>query len=646
MRNTIFFIFFMCVIPIGYSQISKLEESDSLEISDGLDNDCDSDTSTIKRMNKGELIDAIAKDVGLSKADAGKALNAITTNLLTSFKLQAGPIFILSPPDPGVSGTERTGRNPQTGATIKIAVKKVAKFKAGKALADELVNRIDNSQNPQGDDGEIQMNKGELIDAIAKDANLTKTDAGNALNAFIAILSEELNNGNCVKLIVPVAINKGIREGGKTVDPGVDEILKRKAPGRIKYSNITLERGYIDDDSDDDGLSDSLEISDGIDNNCDSDTSSTKRMNKGELVDAIAKDAGLSKADAGKALNAITTNLLTSLKKDESIQLIDSPNVSDNDKTIKNPQTEATMKYDGKKLADTVKRTDNSQNPQGNNDNIQMNKGELVDAIAKDANLSKTDAGKALNAFMANMSKEINNGNCVKLIVPVAINKGIGEDGKTVLPNNKNQQGYTKESAMIFVKVDETSLRNSNTKIPNNKLVQDNDKRMSKSTSQDKARTLRTADKRYSDIRDERVKARALRTADKRYSEKISGHRVRDKENTIQIDKPVQITTEENNKVNPSNNLSTRFLKAQNNETIQISKSKFQLTAPLLISNNQNELIVYNWAVKNKIKNKVAKFTGKTINYDFDVSGTYEIEIIPVINNKNLNPFHVNIICD
>ncbi|MDD3723001.1 MAG: HU family DNA-binding protein [Lutibacter sp.] len=267
-----------------------------------------------------------------------------------------------------------------------------------------------------------------------------------------------------------------------------------------------------------------------------------------------------------------------------------------------------------------------------------MNKGELVDAIAKDANLSKADAGNALNAFIVNMSEELNNGNCVKLIVPVAINKGLREGGKTVPTNDKNQQGYTKESAMIFVKVDETSLRNSNTKIPKDQLIQENDKRMSESA---KARTLRTADKRYSEKRDERAKVRTLRTADKRYRETI-----RDKENTIQNDKPVQITTEENNTVNPSNNLDTRFLKAQNYETIQISKSKFQLTAPLLIDKDQNEIIVYNWTVKNKIKNKVAKFTGKTINYDFDDSGTYEIEIIPVINNKNLNPFHINIICD
>ena len=45
-------------------------------------------------------------------------------------------------------------------------------------------------------------------------------------------------------------------------------------------------------------------------------------MNKGELVDAIAKNAGLSKADAGKALNAFVSSVSGSLKKGNAVQLI------------------------------------------------------------------------------------------------------------------------------------------------------------------------------------------------------------------------------------------------------------------------------------------------------------------------------------
>ena len=121
---------------------------------------------------------------------------------------------------------------------------------------------------------------------------------------------------------------------------------------------------------------------------------------------------------------------------------------------------------------------------------------------------------------------------------------------------------------------------------------------------------------------------------------------MKNKGNTIQNDKPVQITTEKNNKVNPSTNLATRFLKAQNYQTIQITKNTFQLTAPLIISKNQTELINYNWTIKNNKQNKVDKFTGKTINYNFDTSGTYQIEITPVVNNKNLNSYHITIICN
>jgi len=89
-------------------------------------------------MNKGELIDAIAKDAGLSKADAGKALNAFVSNVSGSLK-KGKAVQLIGFGTFSVSArAARTGRNPQTGATIKIAAKKVAKFKAGKALADTV----------------------------------------------------------------------------------------------------------------------------------------------------------------------------------------------------------------------------------------------------------------------------------------------------------------------------------------------------------------------------------------------------------------------------------------------------------------------------------------------------------------------------
>ena len=89
-------------------------------------------------MNKGELVDSIAKDAGLSKADAGKALNAFVDNVTGSLK-KGNSVQLIGFGTFSISArAARTGRNPQTGATIKIAAKKVAKFKAGKALAETV----------------------------------------------------------------------------------------------------------------------------------------------------------------------------------------------------------------------------------------------------------------------------------------------------------------------------------------------------------------------------------------------------------------------------------------------------------------------------------------------------------------------------
>jgi DNA-binding protein HU-beta len=89
-------------------------------------------------MNKGELVDAIAADAGLSKADAGKALNSFVTNVTGSLK-KGNAVQLIGFGTFSISNrAARAGRNPQTGATIQIKAKKVAKFKAGKALADTV----------------------------------------------------------------------------------------------------------------------------------------------------------------------------------------------------------------------------------------------------------------------------------------------------------------------------------------------------------------------------------------------------------------------------------------------------------------------------------------------------------------------------
>lgn len=86
-------------------------------------------------MNKAELIDAIAAKAGLSKADAKKALDGFIS--ATSGALKKGDrISLIGFGSFSVSQrAARTGRNPQTGKEIKIAAKKVVKFKAGADLS-------------------------------------------------------------------------------------------------------------------------------------------------------------------------------------------------------------------------------------------------------------------------------------------------------------------------------------------------------------------------------------------------------------------------------------------------------------------------------------------------------------------------------
>ena len=85
-------------------------------------------------MNKGELIDSIAGEAKLSKADAGKAVNAFT-NAITKALKKGDKITLIGFGTYSVAKrAARTGRNPQTGKAIKISAKKVAKFKAGAEL--------------------------------------------------------------------------------------------------------------------------------------------------------------------------------------------------------------------------------------------------------------------------------------------------------------------------------------------------------------------------------------------------------------------------------------------------------------------------------------------------------------------------------
>ena len=89
-------------------------------------------------MNQTELIAVVAERAGLTKADAGKAVEALVGTITDTLKA-GDEIRIAGFGTFGISERgERQGRNPQTGAPIKIAASKAARFTAGKGVKDAL----------------------------------------------------------------------------------------------------------------------------------------------------------------------------------------------------------------------------------------------------------------------------------------------------------------------------------------------------------------------------------------------------------------------------------------------------------------------------------------------------------------------------
>ncbi len=89
-------------------------------------------------MNKSELINAIAASADLSKAAAGRALDAATDAITAALK-KGDTVTLIGFGTFKVSKrAARTGRNPRTGAELKIAARKAPAFSAGKALKDAV----------------------------------------------------------------------------------------------------------------------------------------------------------------------------------------------------------------------------------------------------------------------------------------------------------------------------------------------------------------------------------------------------------------------------------------------------------------------------------------------------------------------------
>jgi DNA-binding protein HU-beta len=89
-------------------------------------------------MNKGDLIESVANQSGLTKADSARAVDAVL-DAITGSLMQGTKVTL---PGFGTFSTSkraaRSGRNPSTGATIKIKAKTIAKFKPGSKLTDAV----------------------------------------------------------------------------------------------------------------------------------------------------------------------------------------------------------------------------------------------------------------------------------------------------------------------------------------------------------------------------------------------------------------------------------------------------------------------------------------------------------------------------
>jgi len=89
-------------------------------------------------MNKAELIDAIANEANLTKADAKKALDAFVDATTKSLKKGERVALVGFGSFSVARRSQRTGRNPQTGKPITIKAKNVVKFKPGSDLSESV----------------------------------------------------------------------------------------------------------------------------------------------------------------------------------------------------------------------------------------------------------------------------------------------------------------------------------------------------------------------------------------------------------------------------------------------------------------------------------------------------------------------------
>lgn len=89
-------------------------------------------------MNKSELIERVSEETGFTKKDSGRAVEAVINAITDALKKGEKVSLVGFGTFETRQRDARTGRNPQTGASIKIAARKVPVFKAGKPLKEAV----------------------------------------------------------------------------------------------------------------------------------------------------------------------------------------------------------------------------------------------------------------------------------------------------------------------------------------------------------------------------------------------------------------------------------------------------------------------------------------------------------------------------
>ncbi len=167
-------------------------------------------------MNKDEFAGAIAKESGLSKSDAEKALGALVVAITKA--LQKGDKISIDGFCTIWVGRSDEGswRNPMTGKEIHLVARNLPRFNVDDAFMD-LMNPValayvksrskpttePNSEinmNTAEPNSEIRMNSAELSSTIAQESKLSKADAGKVLDAFVVVITRALQEGNKISI--------------------------------------------------------------------------------------------------------------------------------------------------------------------------------------------------------------------------------------------------------------------------------------------------------------------------------------------------------------------------------------------------------------------------------------------------------------